>query len=127
MTETWNTNGALLSKILALETAVWQALMAGDMEADSRMLTHDFLGVYPSGFSTRAEHCGQLADGPVMESFSLSETQLRVISPDAVLLSYRATYRRTKSRSDEVMYISSLWQRSADGWLNSFSQDTPVV
>ena len=127
MTANSDTDGALRAEILTLETAVWRALVTGDAKADGQLLTSDFLGVYPSGFATKAEHCGQLADGPVMESFALSETNLRVISPDAVLLSYRAVYRRTSKGADEVMYVTSLWQRSADGWVSSFSQDTPAA
>ncbi|KAE9625469.1 DUF4440 domain-containing protein [Parasedimentitalea maritima] len=117
---------ALLDEIVALETQVWQALLLGDSEADSKMLTDDFLGVYPSGFSNKAEHCGQLENGPVMTSFSLTQSQLRVISTDAVLLSYRASYLRVDGTNQEEMYISSLWQRSGNGWMNSFSQDTPA-
>jgi len=117
----------LLAQITALETKVWQALVTGDTLADNRLLTADFLGVYPSGFATKAEHCGQLNDGPVMRSFSLSQVQLRIISPEAVLLSYRAQYQRANEAQEDVMYITSLWQHSDKGWLNSFSQDTPTT
>jgi len=117
----------LLAQITALETKVWQALVTGDTLADSQLLTVDFLGVYPSGFATKAEHCGQLNEGPVMRSFSLSQAQLKIISPEAVLLSYCARYQRANCAQEEGMYITSLWQRSAKGWLNSFSQDTPAA
>ncbi|PCJ05723.1 MAG: DUF4440 domain-containing protein [Rhodobacteraceae bacterium] len=127
MTDAFQSNNRLFAEILTLETQVWQALVEGNPEADGRMLTTDFLGVYPSGFANRAEHCGQLSDGPVMAAFALSQTQLRVISADAVLLSYCAQYRRTGCSDEQVMYISSLWQRDASGWLNSFSQDTPAL
>ncbi len=120
-------NHSLRDEILSLETQVWQALVAGDPVADGRLLTTDFLGVYPSGFATKAEHCGQLSDGPVMKSFTLSQPKLREISPIAVLLSYRADYQRTGSANNDVMYITSLWERGASGWLNSFSQDTPAA
>ena len=120
-------NKKLLEEILSLETRVWQALVAGDPVADGRMLTTDFLGVYPSGFATKAEHCAQLSDGSVMKSFALSQAKLRVISPIAVLLSYCADYQRTGSANKDVMYITSLWERGAGGWLNSFSQDTPAA
>lgn len=122
-----NPSPTLLAQITALETKVWQALVTGDTLADNRLLTADFLGVYPSGFATKAEHCGQLNDGPVMRSFSLSQAQLRIISPEAVLLSYCARYLRANEAQEEGMYITSLWQRSTKGWLNSFSQDTPAA
>ncbi|WP_264213181.1 nuclear transport factor 2 family protein [Leisingera thetidis] len=119
------TDGPLLASILALETKVWEALAAGDPEADGRMLSEDFLGVYPSGFSGKAGHCSQLADGPVMAEYRLSQARLRVIAEGAVLLSYRADYRPANSRSWNRMLISSLWEKGAEGWLNTFSQDTP--
>lgn len=121
------TDGPRLAEILALETKVWKALVAGDPEADGRMLSEDFLGVYPSGFSDKAGHCDQLADGPVMADYRLSDAQLRLIARDAVLLSYRAAYRAAASQQWKEMLISSLWERGADGWLNTFSQDTPTA
>ncbi len=115
-----------LGGFLALETKVWQALVTGDARADNALLTPDFLGVYPSGFAGRADHCGQLDAGPVMHSYQLDQAHLLVIGADHALLSYRATYRRVGGQS-EVMFISSLWQRSAMGWRNRFSQDTPAA
>lgn len=119
--------GARLEDILALEEKVWQALADGDPQADGQMLSEDFLGVYPSGFSDKAGHCGQLEAGPVMAEYRLSAAQLRCVSQDAVLLSYRADYRPAGSEEWQAMLISSLWERQADGWINSFSQDTPLA
>ena len=42
-----------LRDVLALETEVWQALVDGDADADARLLSADFVGVYPDGFSSR--------------------------------------------------------------------------
>ncbi|NSY37093.1 nuclear transport factor 2 family protein [Leisingera sp. ANG59] len=125
MTSVVLTDGPQLAEFLALETKVWEALVSGDAAADGRMLTEDFLGVYPSGFSGKSGHCGQLSDGPVMAGYRLSDAQLRVLSPEAVLLSYRAAYRPAGTPAWRSMLISSLWEKRADGWCNSFSQDTP--
>jgi len=46
------------------------------------------------------------------------------------MLAYLAVFRRPGSPGDappERMYISSLWQCFAQGWLNVFSQDTPAA
>jgi hypothetical protein len=110
---------------LTLERKVWAALVAGDPAADRQMLSADFLGVYPSGFSDRDGHCGQLAAGPTMSDYRLSEARVREISADAVLLSYRAECCRAGHEDWEVMYISSLWERAGGRWVNTFSQDTP--
>ncbi len=56
----------LLEDLVRLESQVWQALVDGDADADRRMLSDDFLGVYPTGFADRESHVGQLLDGNVV-------------------------------------------------------------
>lgn len=120
-----------LEECLALETQVWDALVAGDADADRSLLSADFLGVYPSGFANRDEHAEQLDDGPSMTRYVIEQAKLRVISPDHVLLSYLARYHPvsptdpSRANGEESMYITSLWSRDGDAWINTFSQDTP--
>ncbi len=121
-----NTNPPTLDEILLLEKQVWEALVDGNAQADRALLCADFLGVYPSGFANRDDHVGQFADAPTMAQYELSDTRLRVLSADIVLLSYRADYRRPDREEWEAMLISSLWERRHDVWVNSFSQDTPL-
>ncbi len=116
-----------LGTFIRLETQVWDALMKGDATADSKLLAEDFLGVYSSGFADRSEHVGQLVDGPTVASFKLSDSRILMISDEAVLHAYRADWYRAESPdSPEVMYISSLWVRRSERWINVFSQDTPA-
>ncbi len=119
-----------LEFFVALETEVWQALADGDTAADARLLTSDFLGVYPTGFATREDHVAQLGDGPTIGSYELTEARLFAASDDAVLLTYRASYSRPQSFGGSVpesMYVSSLWCLRNGEWLNVFSQDTPAA
>jgi len=119
-----------IEDLLRFEANVWQALVDGDGDADGRMLSEDFLGVYPSGFADRSDHVRQLIDGPTVTSFELHDAQTLVVSDTAVLLAYRADFRRpsrTGSPTDESMFVSSLWCRRDDCWINVFSQDTPVT
>jgi hypothetical protein len=110
-----------------LETAVWEALANGDGAADGRLLSDDFLGVYTVGFADRATHVAQLADGPTVSDYSLSDTRLMVLSDDMVLLAYRAEFRRPGEPEPESVLISSIWQERDSGWVNIFSQDTPAA
>jgi hypothetical protein len=51
------------------------------------------------------------------------------VSDDDVLLCYRAEWRRPTadaSSARSAMYVSSLWSRRDERWVNVFSQDTPV-
>ncbi|WP_419914320.1 DUF4440 domain-containing protein [Hoeflea sp.] len=117
---------ALIEELKACEIAVWEALKRGDAEADAAALAPDFLGVYADGFAGRACHVGQLADGPSIAAYDLSDFHLLVLSDDHALISYRANFQRTGPEAiPESMYVSSIWQRTPDGWINIFSQDTP--
>ncbi len=118
-----------LDFFLELEWQVWDALITGDGAADEALLTPDFVGVYPTGFATRAEHVGQLARGATVDSYFINEPRLVRISASAVLFCYRAEFRRLRNGVAgpvEAMYVSSLWVEQDGEWRNSFSQDTPA-
>jgi hypothetical protein len=118
-----------VESFLDRESEVWEALVRGDAAADAQLLSEDFLGVYPTGFADRSAHASQLEHGPTVADYALSEARLRVLSPDCVLLVYRADWRRHSASGPgdlETMYISSLWCRAGDAWTNVFSQDTPA-
>ncbi len=116
-----------VARFISLETEVWEALAAGDGDADERLLSDDFLGVYTDGFADRATHVAQLADGPTVSDYSLSEARLMVLSDDIVLLAYRAEFRRPGEAQPESVLISSIWHEREGRWVNIFSQDTPAA
>ena len=80
-----------------------------------RLLSDDFLGVYTVGFSDRAGHVAQLADGPTVSEYSLGEARLMALSDDMVLLAYRAEFRRPGEEAPESVLISSIWQDAKAG------------
>jgi hypothetical protein len=116
----------LMKTLQQCEALVWDALVNGDFETDSAALHRDFLGVYPDGFANKSDHVDQLNDGPSVVRYALSDFRLRKLGHDHAVLSYRADYLRTGKIAKEAMYVSSIWQREADGWLNILSQDTPA-
>ncbi len=111
---------------------MWQALCTGDGALDRALLSDDFLGVYPSGFSDRDGHVSQLAGGPTVHDFHLSDARLVDVADTTVLLSYRADWRAPRTPGSEqpgaaqAMFITSIWTRRAGNWVNTFSQDTPT-
>ncbi len=115
-----------LEFFVALECAVWDALVSGDADADAACLSEDFLGVYPSGFAGRSDHSRQLANGPTVAAYRIADARILTVAPGHVMLAYLAGYRRPGSERDEAMYVSSLWSDRDGGWCNVFSQDTPV-
>jgi hypothetical protein len=114
-----------IEQFIRLESDVWEALATGNGEADGRLLSDDFLGVYTVGFADRAAHVAQLADGPTVIDYSLSEARLMGLSDDMALLAYRAQFRRTGEVDPQSVLISSIWQERQGRWVNIFSQDTP--
>ena len=116
---------ALTSELLAAERAVWEALVRGDAAADGAALSDDFIGVYPDGIFGKSAHVAQLSAGPTVAHYTLTQVQSRALGPDHALLIYHAAYRRPGAPASEAMYVSSIWQRAATGWINLFSQDTP--
>ena len=114
------------AELLAAETAVWEALRAGDQAADHALLAEDFLGVYPTGFVTREDHVAELEDGPTVAAFTILETRTMVTGEDSALIAYRVRFRAPEGAEPITWMVSSLWRRTADGSLvNVFSQDTP--
>lgn len=111
---------------IGLESHVWDALANGDADADLELLSADFVGVYSTGFANRADHAGQLADGPSIASYSITEAKPIEVSTDAAMLCYRASYKRPHRSVGESMFISSLWLRKDGRWRNAFSQDSPT-
>src|SRR5215203_6055368 len=118
-----------LQALIELETRVWDALRRGDAGDDTRLLAADFLGVYPSGFADRSDHAGQLQSGPTVAEFDLTQARMVEVGDDEVLLCYRAEFRRLVAgvpQASQSMYVSSLWSRRSEEWVNVFSQDTPA-
>ena len=115
---------SLEDTIIACERKVWDALVAGDARTDNAMLADDFLGVYAAGFAGKADHVGQLRDGPTIQGYDLSDFRSRVLAKDVMLLSYRADFERLAGNSPEAMYVTSIWNLREGAWINIFSQDT---
>lgn len=113
--------------IIDHERRVWEALVVGDATADTALLHPDFIGVYSDGFAGRDMHVGQLAQGPTIAFYSLSEVTVKHLGDDHALICYCATFQRTSRDTSEQMLVSSIWHKQDSGWINIFSQDTPML
>lgn len=106
---------------------VWEALKNGDVNADSDLLSNDFLGVYETGLSTKEDHLTQLRNGPVVSSYKIGPAQLLQLGPEIVSLTYSATAVFVKNEAQgakNLFYITSIWACRFNKWVNIFSQDT---
>lgn len=111
---------------VALESKVWDALTRGDAAADRALLSGDFFGVYPTGFANRSDHAGQLDRGPTVLEYEIAAATVRMLTERHALLSYEARFISLPGNGTERMYVSSVWSRQGDNWVNVFSQDTPA-
>jgi len=122
-----NNSSDLLAELKPYEVRVWEALVLGNKQVDEALLDQNFLGVYSTGFAGKAEHVQQLDNGPTIKSYELSAFRVLHLSTDSALLSYRADFIRSNQIFSEAMYVSSIWQRRGQVWVNLFSQDTSAI
>ena len=119
-------NDPLYEVITAKEVQVWEALLRGDAAADAAALAPEFIGVYPDGIADRAAHVGQVERGPSVSTYDLTDIVVRPVGDNHALIIYHARFSRP-GRTEEAMWVSSLWQRAGTDWRNVFSQDTPAA
>lgn len=112
-------------EILELEKKVWNALLSGNFEADKKLLSNDFLGVYPDGFAAKSDHTNQLKQGPSILNYSIIESKVITLSNDTALISYKASWQKLNIEKPEIIYVTSIWKIIDGEWQNIFSQDTP--
>lgn len=99
---------SLIDELVEYEKRVWQALVAGDQKSDAELLDDEFLGVYPSGYASKQDHVDQLAGGPSIASFNLSDFRVIELGNDHAILSYQADYIRFNARISETVMVSSI-------------------
>lgn len=113
-----------IDRFITLEKKVWDCLLSGDYKSDEKLLSDDFLGVYPSGFFGKTHHVNALKNGPIIADYEISDARIKVLSENIVLMSYSSIYKKTKSSISITMFITSIWQNFSGVWKNTFSQDT---
>ena len=116
-----------LNFFLELEIQVWEALKNGDKNADSNLLSDDFLGVYETGLSSKEDHLELLRNGPIISCYEIGSSQLIQLGPQIASLTYSATATFIKNEEQDtrvLLYITSIWACRLNKWVNIFSQDT---
>ena len=118
-----------LAFFLPLEHRVRVTLSMRNAAVDAEPLDAAFVGIYPDGIASRADHAAQVSSGPSVKRYALDGACLLRLSPDAVLLSYDASYPPSGD-VDKVparaMFVSSIPARRDPCWVNDFSRDPPA-
>jgi hypothetical protein len=116
-----------LNFFLGLEMQVWEALKTGDKNINSNLLSDDFLGVDETGLSSKSDHLELLRSGPIILCYKIGSSQLIQLGPETVGLTYSATAKFLKNDDQDtetLLFITSIWARRLNKWVNIFSQDT---
>lgn len=99
---------SLHALLLALETQVWEAAQTGDLAADLRLLSPNFLGVYAAGWADREVHAAQLRDGPSVATYALSRVRVLALGDGVGLISYLADFTVPGHSQSLQMRVSSV-------------------
>lgn len=121
---------ALKAEVIALEFATFDHLRAHDADAVRAETSEDFIMIGADGTrGDRQSYVDFVADTNYeFDEPVRSEPETIVISPDAVLVIYtmqsQGKFQGEPFTNQE--HLSSLWQKRAGKWLNTFLQASPI-
>ena len=118
------------SFFIAMEKEDWEALRNKDKAAATRLLADDFVGMYDSGFATKAEWIKQMDGQYTIDAYTIEEPKVLRPSPTTALLLYKSTCKGTGEWAgycSHLQYISDLMVQRNGKWEDLFSQDTIAV
>lgn len=99
------------------EMAMWQAVKGHQMEVFSDGLDATFVGIYPDGLHNRETEVAQ-ARPATLKDFQLSDFTVHRLSPQLVLLTYKAVVSGEAGGKDfsGTYWVGSLWQSRGKQW-----------
>lgn len=116
------------SEVIAAERALWEQIKANQWapfdKALNGMTYVDTTGmtIYKSGNLKQFE-------GIVTRSYSLDSIRTMTVTPDVVILTYKASLDQTDAKgmkSRSPIYMMSVWQRKNGRWVPVAHSETPV-
>ncbi len=120
---------ALLKKLSANETALWNAWKSKDAKPFQMLLSADSVMVGDQGVGTKKEVTEMIPSAPCeVKSFTLSDWKLTMVDSDAALISYKGTQDGTCAGTalPSAVWASSLWVNRKGKWTAAFHQETPA-
>ncbi len=120
---------ALGAKIIALERSLWEGRSPGG-SASAHLLADDLEIIKHGHRFSKSEDSKEARDVQVT-SYTIEDVQARVLTPDVVLLSYRAkvtwkgSYRgkQLASLPPRPLWVGSIWVRRDGKWFNTFFEE----
>lgn len=120
---------ALLKKLSANETALWNAWKEKNAKPFQAWLSADSVMVGDGGVSGKADVAKEISSmNCEIRSFSLTDWKLTMVDGDAALLTYKGMQDGTCAGTalPPSVWASSLWINRRGRWLAAFHQETPA-
>ena len=119
---------ALLKKLSANETALWNAWKNKDAKPFQNWLSADSVMIGEEGVGAKADIVKMMASMPCeVKSFTLSDWKLSMVDADAALLTYKGVANGTcGGQPIPTTWASSLWVNRKGKWMAFSHQETPM-
>ena len=119
---------ALLKKLSANETALWNAWKNKDAKPFQNWLSADSVMIGEEGVGAKADIVKMMASMPCeVKSFTLSDWKLSMVDADAALLTYKGVADGTcGGQPIPTTWASSLWVNRKGKWMAFSHQETPM-
>ena len=123
---------ALVGNILALEKSLWEDAAFPGPSPNDRLLAGDLEIIKHGHRFTLTEEAKQFGDVHPA-SYTMEDIHAKVLSPDVVLLTYRAKaswkgpYRGKEMASlpPQILWVTSVWTRHEGQWVNVLYEENP--
>ena len=119
---------ALLKKLSANETKLWEAWKNKDSKPFQAWLVADGVMIGDQGIGKKSDVVQMMASAPCeIKSFTLSDWKLSMANADAAMLTYKGTADGTcAGQAIPTVWASSLWVNRKGKWMAFSHQETPV-
>ena len=119
---------AMLKKLSANETALWNAWKNKDAKPFQMWLAADGVMIGDSGAGTKKDVTEMMASNPCeIKSFTLSDWKLSMVDANAAVLTYKGVADGTcAGQPIPTVWASSVWVNRKGKWMAFSHQETPV-
>ena len=119
---------ALLKKLSANETALWNAWKNKDAKPFQMWLAADGVMIGDQGIGTKKDVTDMMANMPCeVKSFTLSDWKLAMVDANAAVITYKGVANGTcGGQAIPTVCASSLWVNRKGKWVAFSHQETPV-
>lgn len=116
------------NEVIAAERALWEQIKANQWAPFDKVL-NGMTYVDPTGMMIYRSGNLKQYEGIVTKSYSLDSIQTMTVTPDVVVLNYKASLDQTDAKGMKArspIYMMSVWQRKNGKWIPVAHSETPV-